>query len=91
MLFRSIREFILQQNAFHPVDTYSELKKTYLVMKTVLRYADLSYAALQRGVRAPLVIDVKAKEKLADVKFEKDYEKALAEIQKAMEKEFDAL
>ncbi len=88
---RMLREFFLQQNAFHPVDTFSEPKKTYLLMKTALHFGDLAYAALERGVRAQIITETKAKEKLADVKFEKDYEKELETITKAIDKEFDAL
>ncbi|MBI2575043.1 V-type ATP synthase subunit A [Candidatus Woesearchaeota archaeon] len=85
---RMTREFFLQQNAFHPVDAYCSPKKTYMMMKTILRYADLSYAALDSGVRAQKILDIKAKDKLNDVKFEKDHETLLKNIEKEMEKEF---
>lgn len=88
---RMIREYILQQNAFHPIDTYSELNKTYLMMKTVLHFADKAYAAQESGKRAKQIIDLPAKEKIADVKFEKDYENFLGKIVKEMDKEFDVL
>ena len=35
---RSIREDFLHQNSFHEVDTYSSLKKQYLLMKLVVAY-----------------------------------------------------
>ncbi len=85
---RMIREFFLQQNALHPVDTYSTPKKTYLLMKAILKYADLANAALESGVRAQKILDIKAKDRIAEVKFEKDYETRLKQIEKDMEKEF---
>ncbi|MBI2143609.1 V-type ATP synthase subunit A [Candidatus Woesearchaeota archaeon] len=88
---RMFREFLLQQNAFHPVDTYSELKKTYRIMKTILRFADLAKAALDSGVRAQRITQVKSKDRVADVKFEKDYEAFLAGVNSDIEKEFAAL
>ena len=85
------REMFLQQNAFHAVDTYSEPKKTYSFMKTILKYGDLAYNALGRGSKVSEIISIKSKEKLSDVKFEKDYEKLLNSIVKEMESEFSRL
>ena len=88
---RLIREFFLQQNAFHDVDMYCELKKTYMLLKTILHYADLSYAALDNGVKAQTILEVKSKNKIGDAKFDKDYVKVLASASKDMDKEFDKL
>ena len=88
---RMIREYFLQQNAFHDVDTYCEPKKTQLLMKTILHFADNAYAALERDVRATSIVSMKSKNKIADVKFEKDYEKLLSVIEKDMDREFDGL
>ena len=46
---RSIREDFLHQLAFHEVDTYSSLRKQYLMMKLVLRFYDGSLDALKKG------------------------------------------
>src|SRR3989344_4164388 len=39
---RMIREFLLQQNAFNEVDTFCSLEKSYLLIKTILHFADLA-------------------------------------------------
>ncbi len=91
LVARMFREFLLQQNAFHPVDTYSELKKTYLIMKTILHFADLAKAALDSGIRAQRIVAMKSKDGVADVKFEKGYEEFLAAANKDIEKEFAQL
>ncbi len=91
LVARMFREFLLQQNARDPVDTYSELKKTYLIMKTILRFADLAKTALDSGVRAQKIVAVKSKDRIADVKFEKGYEDFLAEVDKDIEREFAQL
>ena len=88
---RLIREYFLQQNAFHEVDTYCEPKKTYRLMKTILHFSDKAEEALERGVAVNPIINTTAKNKIADVKFEKDYETLLNEIEKEMDKEFDSL
>lgn len=91
LVARMFRESLLQQNAFHPVDTYSELKKTYLIMKTILHFADLSKVALDSGIRAQRIMGLKEKDRVSEVKFDKDYEKFLEGVNNGMEKEFGDL
>ena len=88
---RMLREFFLQQNAYHEVDTYCELKKTYMMMKTILAYAQLANENLARGVNVRDILGVKARQKIANIRFEKEYEQALKEIEKEMHKEFELL
>ncbi|MFH1181649.1 MAG: V-type ATP synthase subunit A [Candidatus Woesearchaeota archaeon] len=88
---RMIREFILQQNAFHEVDTYCSLKKTYDLMSVVLYYADAAYKALASGKRASRILETKAKDLIPNMKFDKNYEPILASIYNGINKEFEAL
>ncbi len=88
---RMIREFFLQQNAMHEVDTYSELKKTYLLMKAILHYAKLANEALSKGISIAQIFAANSKDALALVKFEKDYERLLKDIENSMEKEFSKM
>jgi V/A-type H+/Na+-transporting ATPase subunit A len=88
---RMIREFILQQNAFHEVDTYCSLKKTYDLMSVVLYYADAAYKALSAGKRAASILAVKAKDTIPNMKFDKNYEPILASVYEGINKEFEAL
>ena len=84
---RLIREVLLQQNAFHEIDTYCELKKTYQIMKSIIHFSKLANNALDNGMRAQQILSTKAKDRLGEVKFVKDYEKVLDEVAKQMEKE----
>lgn len=88
---RMIRESLLQQNAFHEVDTFCPPKKSYSMIKTVLKYADLAQVALEQSSRIKPLLEVKAKDRIGEAKFEKDYEKLLGEVQKQMEQEFEKL
>lgn len=88
---RLIREFILQQNAFHDVDTYCKLEKSYLLMKTVLHFDTIAHAALKNGVNIKSILTTKAKEEISNAKFEKDYEKVLGDVKKKMDDEFKKL
>ncbi|MFC1754736.1 ATP synthase subunit A [Thermoproteota archaeon] len=86
---RMLREFLLQQNAFHDIDTYCSLDKSYLLMKTILHFSDLGSNALAKGARMKDILQLKSKDKIADAKFIKDHEKLLNDIQKQMNAEFD--
>jgi V/A-type H+-transporting ATPase subunit A len=88
---RMIREFFLQQSAYHEVDTYCSLKKSYMMMKAILHYAEKARSALKSGVLMRSLLAVKAKNRIADAKFEKDHERILAEAQKAIDQEIDAM
>ncbi|MFH1275500.1 MAG: V-type ATP synthase subunit A [Candidatus Woesearchaeota archaeon] len=88
---RLIREFILQQNAYHEIDTYCSLKKSYLVIKTILLYADLADTALEQGARVKDILEIKSKDRIGEAKFVKDHDKLLKEVQKELEEEFKKL
>ncbi|MAG91364.1 V-type ATP synthase subunit A [Candidatus Woesearchaeota archaeon] len=87
LVARLIREVLLQQNAFHEIDTFCEPKKTYQMMKSILHFSKLANAALDGGMRLQQIITTKAKDRLSEVKFVKDYEKLLGELTSQMEKE----
>jgi V/A-type H+/Na+-transporting ATPase subunit A len=84
---RLIREVLLQQNAFHDIDTFSELKKTHKMMKSILYFSDLANAALNKGVKVNQILATKAKDRLGEVKFIKDYGPLLKDLESEMEKE----
>jgi len=88
---RLIRESFLQQNAFHEVDTFCELKKTHMLMKIILQYGKLAQDALAKGARVQKILELKAKNRIGEAKFEKDYVKLLLDVQKEMEREFSSV
>jgi len=88
---RMVRESFLQQNAFHEVDTFCDAKKCYMLMKSILHYSRLANEALERGVRIQTILKTTSKDRMADVKFEKDYAKLLDEIDASMDEEFGSL
>ena len=45
---RSIREDFLHQNSFHEIDTYTSLKKQYMLMKLVNAFYDRAGDALSQ-------------------------------------------
>lgn len=66
---RSIREDFLQQFAFHEIDTYSPLKKQYLMLKLILDYYDLCIEALNKGALLDELINLPVREEIAKAKY----------------------
>ena len=66
---RSIREDFLQQFAFHEIDTYSPLKKQYLMLKLILDYYDLCIEALNKGALLNELINLPVREEIAKAKY----------------------
>tara|TARA_B100000315_G_scaffold248756_1_gene278988 strand:- start:2213 stop:3937 length:1725 start_codon:yes stop_codon:yes gene_type:complete len=74
---RLIREVLLQQDAYHDVDTYCDLKKTHKIMTSILKFSKLANNALDSGMRAEQIVAIKSKDSLAEIRRVKDYENLL--------------
>jgi len=66
---RSIREDFLHQNSFHEVDTYTPLKKQFLMMELVLAFYDKSADALKRGASIKNILNMEVREKIGRFKY----------------------
>jgi V/A-type H+-transporting ATPase subunit A len=88
---RMIREIFLQQNAYHPVDTYSPLRRQYAFMKTIRRFGDLAKKAVEGEVPIELVLDLPVRNRLVKSKLEPNVDQELEEIGKEMEGQFEGL
>src|SRR3989338_2222721 len=88
---RLIREFFLQQNAFHDVDSYCAPAKSARILQSILYFEEKARAAIEAGVSARELIAAKSKNKIGDAKFYKDYEKILNEADAGMENEINEM
>lgn len=66
---RSIREDFLHQNSFHDVDTYTSLRKQFLMMDLVLAFFTESKKALEQGVSVQGLIKMEVREKIGRFKY----------------------
>jgi V/A-type H+-transporting ATPase subunit A len=66
---KSIREDFLHQNAFHEVDTYTSLKKQFLLLKLILDTHRLCQQALEKGVTVEKMSQLSANEEVARAKY----------------------
>jgi V/A-type H+-transporting ATPase subunit A len=88
---RMIREFFLQQSAYHPVDTYSPLKRQYEFMNAIRKYSELAKKAVSLEVSLEKVQTLQCRADLGKLKFEEDIDKGLKAITAQMETEFSGL
>ena len=83
---RSIREDFLHQNSFHEVDTYTPLRKQYLMMKLVLAFYDQANEALAKGASMKKLLVMDVRERIGRCKYtaveniETEYEKIMSEL-----------
>ena len=83
---RSIREDFLHQNSFHEVDTYTPLRKQYLMMKLVLAFYEQSSEALSKGASMKALLGMEVRERIGRYKYttaeniETEYEKIKSEL-----------
>ena len=90
---RSIREDFLHQLDFHEVDTYSSLRKQYLMMKLVLRFYDGSLDALKKGADIEKLVSIPSRESIGRFKYvpEKDIEDTYKTVCAAIDSEIKAV
>ena len=90
---RSIREDFLHQLAFHEVDTYSSLRKQYLMMKLVLLFYDASLDALKQGADIEKLVAIPSRESIGRFKYihEDDIESSYQKVSAAIKSDIKAV
>ncbi|MBN55367.1 MAG: V-type ATP synthase subunit A [Euryarchaeota archaeon] len=87
---RMIREFFLQQNAFHDVDTYSDLKLQYDMAKAILSFQEEAKKAIAGGAQLEDVVNVPARTDLMRGRFEKGYDGRIGDLVSEMGKQISS-
>ena len=78
---RYLRESWLQQNAFHPTDTYCEPEKTYRIMDAIKTYNDEAFEALDAGVPVEELTDIDAAPRLNRIGVQEEYNEYIDELE----------
>lgn len=66
---KSIREDFLNQNSFDEVDTYSSLRKQYLMMRLVMSFYEKAKLALEKGANVEDLIAMPSREPIGRFKY----------------------
>ena len=89
---RSIRADFLHQNSFHEIDTYTPLRKQYLMMKLVLAFYEKTVDALNKGADMNALIAMPVREKIGRYKYttDADIESEYKNVEEELDKEVAA-
>ena len=88
---RLLREFYLQQNAFHDVDTYCKINVQAEFLDVILYYKELAEAALASGISVPNLTSIPVLEELGRSKFEENFNDLLPKLRKRIKNEISGL
>ncbi|MFQ5908376.1 MAG: V-type ATP synthase subunit A [Thermoplasmata archaeon] len=88
---RMIREYFLQQNAFHDVDTYFTLERQFALIEAIHRFSELGHRAQRLDVPVREIVNLPSRALLSRVKYEEAFEEELEATISQMEDEFRAL
>ena len=82
---RYLREAYLQQNAFHPTDTYCSPQKTFAILGAIRAFNDEAFRALEAGVPVEEITDIEAVPRLNRIGVQEDWEEYVAELESTIE------
>ncbi len=88
---RMIREFFLQQSAYHAVDTYSPLSRQFEYMRAIRKFSELAIKAIALEVPLEKISALPCRSDLGKLKFEETIDDDLKKVSAEMEKQFASL
>jgi V/A-type H+-transporting ATPase subunit A len=90
---RSIREDFLQQSAYDEVDTYSSIKKQYMMLSIILEFGKLEAEAIKKGISSSKVGSLEVRKQISMIKWTKEEEidELINQIKINLKQQFDKL
>jgi len=90
---KMLKEYFLLQSAFHPVDMYCPIDKTYQMLRLILKFYEKSRQAVNSGVPLTDILSLSVREELARIKIirAEEFDKISARLNEKIDKEFDQL
>ena len=90
---RSLREDYLQQSAYDDVDTYTSIRKQFLMLSVILEFGKMEADAIKKGVRSSRIGALDARKLISKIKWtpEDQVEQLLREIRTSMSQQFEGL
>ncbi|MCL9815792.1 ATP synthase subunit A [Natronocalculus amylovorans] len=77
---RYLREGYLQQNAFHPTDTFCPPEKTYLILTAARTFYDEAFKALDNGVPVEEIQAIESVPRINRIGVQEDYNEYVEEL-----------
>ena len=90
---KMLKEYFLLQNAFHPVDVYCPIDKTYKMLRTLLKFYEKTKAAIDLAVPLTTMLSLPVREELSRLKNipTKEFDEANTRINKELDEQFEKL
>jgi len=88
---RMLREYFLQQDAFNDIDTYCNLEKQYMIIKTILEFSEKAEGAIEVGKSIEKIVDLPCRAMIGRTRYVKDYQEHLEKVKNAIQKDFNNL
>jgi len=90
---KMLKEYFLLQSAFHPVDMHCSIKKTYHLLRLILKYSERAKQAIESEVPLTKVLSLDVKEDLARMKIirPEEFDEAYSRTDRKLNEQFDQL
>ena len=90
---KMLKEYFLLQSAFHPVDMYCPIDKTYQMLRLIMKFYEKSRQAVNSGVPLSAILSLSVREELARIKIirAEDFDETSAKLNEKIDKEFALL
>ncbi len=90
---RSIREDYLQQSAYDDVDTYTSIRKQFLMLSTILEFGKMEADAIKKGITSVKVGQLESRKMISKIKWTKEdqVEQLVQDTMSKMKQEFSTI
>jgi len=90
---KMLKEYFLLQNAFHPVDSYCPIGKTYKMLGTLLKFYEKAKTAIDSGIPLTKILSLSVREELSRLKTisSKEFDEVNSEVNRHMDEQFEKL
>jgi len=90
---KMLKEYFLLQSAYHPVDVYCPIQKTYKMLRTLLKFNEKTRAAIESGVPLQKILALPIKVGLSRLKIipTNEFDAVNAKLSVDMDEQFEIL
>ena len=92
-LAKMLKEYFLLQSAYHPVDVYCPIQKTYKMLRTLLKFNEKIKTAIELGVSLQKILALPVKVGISRLKIipTKEFDAVNAKLSSDMDEQFEML
>src|SRR5579875_1826030 len=90
---RSIREDYLQQSAYDDVDTYTSIRKQFLMLAAIIEFGKMEADAIKKGISSTKIGALESRKMISKIKWTKEdqVEQLVKDFRSKMQQEFNGL